>query len=83
MPQIKIVSAPTDSSNSSELFLLEFQGKFETSGNISLNGMEIGKLDLSGVNQFRILDSFVLIVFSFFRINQFITLEISDSSVKK
>lgn len=49
MPQIKIVSSSTDSTNS-ELFLLEFQGKFETNENISLNGMEIGKLDLTGVN---------------------------------
>lgn len=51
MPQIKIVSSPSNDSNSSELFLLEFQGKFETNGNVSLAGMEIGKLDLSGVKQ--------------------------------
>lgn len=51
MPQIKIVSSPSDNSNSSELFLLEFQGKFETNENVSLAGMEIGKLDLSGVRK--------------------------------
>lgn len=48
MPQIKIVSS-SNSSKDSELFLLEFQGKFETNENVSLNGMEIGKLDLTGV----------------------------------
>jgi hypothetical protein len=54
MPQIKIVSSSSNSADSahstdSELFLLEFQGKFETNENVSLNGMEIGKLDLTGV----------------------------------
>ena len=49
MPQIKIVSSSTTDSTNSELFLLEFQGKFETNENVSLNGMEIGKLDLTGV----------------------------------
>lgn len=48
MPEIKIISSQS-SNESNELFLLEFQGKFETAGNVSLNGMEIGKLDLSSV----------------------------------
>ena len=51
MPQIKIIYSPANDSNSSELFLLEFQGKFETSGHVSLAGMEIGTLDLSGVRK--------------------------------
>lgn len=50
MPEIKIISSQ-NSSGSNELFLLEFQGKFETSDNLSLAGMEIGKLDLSGVTK--------------------------------
>lgn len=55
MPQINIISnsitkTSTDSSEKgSELFLLEFQGKFETNENVSLSGMEVGRLDLSGV----------------------------------
>ena len=49
MPEIKIISKSSEDSNLKELFLLEFQGKFETSENISLSGMEVGKLDLSGV----------------------------------
>jgi hypothetical protein len=49
MPEIKIIPSQ-NSSGLTELFLLEFQGKFETSGNLSLTGMEVGKLDLSGVN---------------------------------
>lgn len=66
MPEIKIISAQ-NSSNSTELFLLEFQGKFESSGNVSFIGMEVGKLDLSGVRRERtfylvfIFDSFFLL----------------------
>ena len=48
MPEIRIISSSTVESIS-ELFLLEFQGKFETFGNVSMAGMEVGKLDLSGV----------------------------------
>lgn len=58
MPQIRIISSPpfsttsptTATNNDGEIFLLEFQGKFETNGNVSLFGMEVGKLDLEGVN---------------------------------
>ena len=54
MPEIKIKSIsnsfPKESAHSKELFLLEFQGKFETNGNVSLSGMEVGKLDTSGVS---------------------------------
>ena len=55
MPEIRIKSATSncfskESTDTKELFLLEFQGKFETNGNISLSGMEVGKLDTSGVN---------------------------------
>ena len=57
MPQIRIISnspfstmTTTTSDDDDEIFLLEFQGKFETNGNVSLFGMEIGKLDLEGVN---------------------------------
>ncbi len=50
MPEIKIVSSQS-SSGSNEHFLLEFQGKFEIGENLSLAGMEIGKLDLSGVKK--------------------------------
>lgn len=56
MPQIKIVSSNSSSltdaaGNESELFLLEFQGKFETNENVPLAGMEVGRLDLSGVTR--------------------------------
>lgn len=50
MPEIKIISSQ-NLSGSNELFLLEFQGKFETGENLSLAGMEIGNLDLSGVKK--------------------------------
>lgn len=53
MPQIRInsnaSSLTTTINNNGEIFLLEFQGKFETNENVSLYGMEVGKLDLEGV----------------------------------
>ena len=81
MPQIKIVSSST-SSNNSELFLLEFQGKFETNEKLSLNGMEIGKLDLTGVTGYLyiqlLMDHYINNIYLLIRINQFIMLEIKD-----
>lgn len=54
MPEIKVTTTPNcfpkGSADSKEIFLLEFQGKFETKGSVSLSGMEVGKLDTSGVN---------------------------------
>lgn len=49
MPQIKIDSSRVAKNDTGELFLIEFQGKFETANNASLSGMEIGQLDLNGV----------------------------------
>lgn len=49
MPEIRIVPAFDSQSEGSELILLEFQGKFETAENSPLAGMEVGRLDLSGV----------------------------------
>lgn len=80
MPQIKIVST---NCQQSELFLLEFQGKFETNENVPLNGMEIGRLDLSGV-RINCIKVYISILFvCVFRVIQFIMLEIKGSLARK
>lgn len=59
MPEIKIIPATNSlPEGSKELFLLEFQGKFETSGSVSLSGMEVGKLDTSGVKFIKLKHEF-------------------------
>lgn len=59
MPDIRIVVSENKSQE--ELFLLEFQGKFETNSNIKLSGMEVGKLDTNGVTE-QLKSSFILLI---------------------
>ncbi len=48
MPQI-VVEAGKSSFSAGELFLLEFQGKFETSDETGLSGKQVGQLQWEGV----------------------------------